>query len=197
MAWWSKAKTNGHAPAPEPPVPAPEPSPLPPVVSPAPSSPPALKTWKLSRAQQQRVCEWLGQHYDSSEIVEAVQDEFGVTVTRQAIQAYRLAPHWQPVIQAARTKFLAEAIETIPIAKKPVRLRRYEGIYQKAMRAKQLDQARLALLAAQQELEGMGETNIYVHQQILHMDTAALEARRKELTERLHALEVTHAVSEA
>ena len=187
--WKTPHASNGQV--------VPEPSPLPPAVSSAPSSPPALKTWKLSRAQQIRVCEWLGQHYNIAEVAEAVREEFGIQITSQAISLYQTTPRWQEVIRAARTTFLAEALETIPIAKKPVRLRRYENIYQKAMRAKQLDQARLALLAAQQEMEGMGETNIYVHQQILHMDTAALEARRKELTERLHALEVSHAVEQA
>ena len=59
--WQTPHEANGHAV----PAPAPEPSPLPPALSPAPSSPPALKTWKLSRAQQIRVCEWLGQHYNT------------------------------------------------------------------------------------------------------------------------------------
>ena len=202
MGWWPKAKTNGHsvpvAEAPVPVAPSTLPSVVPPVVSMLPvSDPHSGATRKLSRAQQFRVCELLGQHYTTYEVAEAVQQEFGITVTQQAIACYLTAPKWQAVIHACRTTFLTEAMTAIPIAKKPVRLRRYETIYQQAMRKQQLDQARLALLAAQQEMEGMGETNIYIHQNILHMDTAALEARRKELTERLQALEVTHAVEQA
>ena len=202
MGWWSKAKTNGHpVSVTEAPVPVATPAlpaVVPPVVSTLPvADPHSGATRKLSRAQQFRVCELLGQHYTTYEVAEAVQQEFDIVVTQQAIACYSQAPKWQAVIHACRTTFLTEAMTAIPIAKKPVRLRRYETIYQKAMAKQQLDQARLALLAAQQEMEGMGETNIYIHQNILHMDTAALEARRKEIAERLQTLEVTHAVSEA
>ena len=175
----------------------PEASPLVPAPGAKPVTSTELATHKLSRTQQFRVCELLGQHYDTVEVAEAVQEEFGIRISKTAVGLYGLTPKWQTIIQAYRTAFLADAMTTIPIAKKPVRLRRYENLYQRAMRNQELNQARLALLAAQGEMEGLGETNIYVHQQILHMDTAALEARRKELTERLQALEVTHAVSEA
>ena len=152
---------------------------------------------KFSPAAQRRVCELLGQFRSVEEVREAMVAEYGVAVSPQAIHKYLKVPKWQAFIQGARASFIS-GLNDIPIAQKVVRLDRYETLYQKARLKGKDNDARLALLGAQKEMEGLvGETNIYVHQNILHMETAELEARRKAIAERLQQLEVSHALSEA
>lgn len=211
---FSKPAANGHAPAepiaplPPPPVVVPPPTPRPeagscpvpsrPDAPPPTTTPPrsALRTHKLSRTGQRRVCELLGQYRELSEIVEVLQAEEGVTLSTESVRLYRRAPKWRPLIERARLTFLTE-VSAIPIAQKTVRVARCEGLYHKAMARGQYDQARLALQAAREEMDGVGDTNIYIHQQILHMDTAALEARRRDIAGKLSALEVSHALEQA
>lgn len=70
-----------------------------------------------------------------SQIVEAVKQEFGLTVTRQQCVAYdptkstgkNLSKMWRDEFESARKRF-RENIEDIPIANKAVRLRELDSI---------------------------------------------------------------------
>lgn len=65
-----------------------------------------------------------------SQVVAAVKEEFGLDVTRQAVEGHdptkhagrSLAPKWREMFEAARTTFINEATQ-VPIAHRSTRLR--------------------------------------------------------------------------
>lgn len=77
--------------------------------------------------------------YDTpSQVVDAVQDEFGVKVSRPQVQAYdptkaqgkSLSKKWRDLFEATRKRFLKEVAE-IPIATQSFRLRALQKLYEK------------------------------------------------------------------
>ena len=77
--------------------------------------------------------------YDTpSQVVDAVQEEFGIAVTRMQVQTYdptkaqgkSLSKKWRDVFAATRARFLKEAAE-IPIATQSFRLRALQKLYEK------------------------------------------------------------------
>lgn len=160
----------------------------------APVAPPALTGHKLTPDAQRRLCTLLGQFRYPAEIVATLQKEFGVTIVEDTVGYYKHSGQWKLLVQEARANFISHLNE-VPIANKVVRLDRYEQAYQKAIAANDLNQALQSLVAAHREMEKVhGDTTVYVHQQILNMDTHALEVRRREIAERLSQLGVVDAV---
>lgn len=94
--------------------------------------------------------------YDTpSQVVEAVQKDFGITITRQQVETHdptkvsgkTLAKKWVDMFNATRDRFLNE-ISDIPIANKAYRLRvldrmatRAEGMKNLALTAEIIEQA--------------------------------------------------------
>lgn len=77
--------------------------------------------------------------YDTpSQVVDAVQEEFGIQVSRPQVQAYdptkaqgkALSKKWRDLFEATRARFLKEAAE-IPIATQSFRLRALQKLYEK------------------------------------------------------------------
>lgn len=203
MSLWPFHKANGHAngtplpapdplPVPEPPLPPPPTLPVPAVVAEDTSES------RLSLEAKRKVCEWLGQYRTVYEVLDLLKEQFKTVVTYQAIQNYANPKcKWAPLVQKARAAFLA-SIQDIPIAQKTVRLDRYERLYQRAMKLHKDHDARLALFGAQKEMEGVhGDTTVYVHQQILQMDTHELEQRRRDIAVKLANLGGGDAILEA
>ncbi|MDF0543349.1 DUF2280 domain-containing protein [Sphingobium sp. H39-3-25] len=80
--------------------------------------------------------------FDSpSQVVTAVKDEYGVTMTPQAVQAYDptkyagrgLAPKWRVMFENARKAFVEDS-SSIPIAHRSTRLRALQRMAQAAER---------------------------------------------------------------
>lgn len=77
-------------------------------------------------------------HDTPSQVVEAVQEEFGIAVTRMQVQTYdptkaqgkALSKKWRDVFEATRARFLKETAE-IPIASQSFRLRALQKMYEK------------------------------------------------------------------
>ena len=152
---------------------------------------------KLTPDQQRQVCALLGQFRTVAEIQEQLLKDYRIEISTQSIYQYKTTPKWQPLVAEARAHYIA-TLNEIPIANKVVRLERYELLYQQAMKKQNGEGARRALVAAQQELEGVkGDTTVYVHQQIVNMDSQTLERRRKEIAGRLQQLGGTDGVSES
>lgn len=74
-----------------------------------------------------------------SQVVAAVKDEFGIDVTRQAVEGHdptkhagrSLAPKWREMFEASRKGFIEEAT-LVPIAHRGVRLRALQRMAQRA-----------------------------------------------------------------
>ena len=144
------------------------------------------------------ICTHLGQFKKPKQIQQAVWAKYHVPCEPTQIARIAASPDWQPMIQMARVEYLANLLE-VPIANKKIRLERLEDNYQTAMTLQALPEARLQLMAAREEMEEAkaAQTNIYIHQQIAHLDTATLERRRQEIVERLKDLGEVHALSQA
>lgn len=77
-------------------------------------------------------------HDTPSQVVEAVQEEFGIAVTRMQVQTYdptkaqgkALSKKWREVFAATRARFLKETAE-IPIATQSFRLRALQKMYER------------------------------------------------------------------
>ena len=97
-----------------------------------------------------------------SQVVDAVKDEFGITVTRQQVQAYdpnktlgrALSKKWREMFDATRSRFLKETAE-IPIATQSFRLRALQKMYEKTAARGNVPLAAQLIEQAAKETGGM------------------------------------------
>lgn len=95
-----------------------------------------------------------------SQVAAAVKEEFGVDVTRQAVEGHdptkhagrSLAPKWRQLFEAARREFIAEATQ-VPIAHRSTRLR---ALHRMAQAAERKGNFPLAAQLHKQAAEEMG-----------------------------------------
>lgn len=95
-----------------------------------------------------------------SQVVAAVKDEFGIDVSRQAVEGHdptkhagrNLATKWREMFEAARTGFINEAT-LVPIAHRSTRLR---ALYRMAQAAERKGNYPLAAALNKQAAEEMG-----------------------------------------
>lgn len=95
-----------------------------------------------------------------SQVVAAVKDEFGIDVTRQAVEGHdptkhagrSLAPKWRQMFEASRKGFIEDAT-AVPIAHRSTRLR---ALYRMAQAAERKGNYPLAAALNKQAAEEMG-----------------------------------------
>lgn len=95
-----------------------------------------------------------------SQVVAAVKEEFGVDVSRQAVEGHdptkhagrNLAAKWREMFEASRTGFISEAT-SVPIAHRSTRLR---ALYRMAQAAERKGNYPLAAALNKQAAEEMG-----------------------------------------
>lgn len=117
---------------------------------------PALDTHVKTFIVQQLAC------FDTpSTVVEAVKNEFGVTVSRQTVESHdptkhagrKLAQRWVDLFNSTRERFKAETAE-IPIANRAVRLRALNRMVNQAEKMKNLGLAAQLIEQAAKETGG-------------------------------------------
>lgn len=95
-----------------------------------------------------------------SQVADAVKEEFGLTVSRQAVEAHdptkhagrKLASKWRDLFEASRTGFINEATQ-VPIAHRSTRLR---ALHRMAQNAERKGNYPLAAQLHKQAAEEMG-----------------------------------------
>jgi hypothetical protein len=86
---------------------------------------------KLSEEARTFIVQSLAMFDTPSEVVEAIKEQYGVTIARQSVQDYdptigkKPAKRWCALFEETRRRFLEETAE-IPIANRAVRLRRLQ-----------------------------------------------------------------------
>ena len=106
---------------------------------------------KLNPDQQVEVCNMLARFNSLNDVKKKVAT-WGITLSEQAVQAYRSTPKWKQVIDRLRSEYLTEILE-VPISHKRVRLERLDSLYKSAVNKGQLGVAKEVLKAAQEEIE--------------------------------------------
>jgi hypothetical protein len=143
--------------------------------------------------------------YDTpQQVADAVKEEFGLAVDRRQVQLYdpertgkKPAAKWCAIFEATRKQFL-EAIDTIPIANKAVRLRRLDRMAREAERrgnyvltAQLLEQAAKetgGVYTNRRELTGRDGGPIETRDTSLdHLTDAELAALAREIAESFEA----------
>lgn len=108
--------------------------------------------------------------FDSpSMVVEAVKEEFGITLERSHVQAYdpnraqgkALSKKWRDIFNEARQAVVNESLE-IPIASKVYRLRSLQRMHDFYLQRKNLVQAQSVLEQAAKEVGGMYNSKVIV-----------------------------------
>jgi hypothetical protein len=143
---------------------------------------------KLTDAQQTAVVQRLAMYDSPQQVADWVKEEFGIDMTRQAVQYYdptvgeKPSEKWCAIFEATRSEFLKTTAD-IPIANKSVRLRRLERM------ALAAERQRNYLLAAQlheQAAKEVGE--IYTNRHKMEhtgKDGEPIEVRTDEIRNRI------------
>lgn len=114
----------------------------------------------LTQAQKTFVVQRLAMFRTPSEVVELVNQEFGVAISRQRVQKYHpernsdLAEVWRQIFYETRKKYVAEVAE-IPIAQQAFRLNELQAIYDRYRRQRNDHAARQTLEHAAKEAGNM------------------------------------------
>ncbi|WP_084636401.1 DUF2280 domain-containing protein [Mesorhizobium sp. WSM3626] len=119
-----------------------------------------MATAKLPEAAKAFVVQRLACFDSPSDVAKAVNQEFGVVITRQSVEFFdptkragkNLAPKWRTVFDEARKTFLHD-IALIGISHRSVRLRALDRMAEKAM---EQGKSELVLQALRQAAEEMG-----------------------------------------
>ena len=143
------------------------------------------------------ICQLLGQYHTTTEINQVLKERYHVAIHPVNIQRYRHHPKWALLIKQFRATYLGSIME-IPISHQVVRLDRLERLYQKAMVNEEVGEARQILQDAAEEMDKTkGPRVIYVHQDIVQMNTVEIEQRRVAIVDRLKQLGGQDAIREA
>ena len=119
------------------------------------------KQRKLSDAVKAFIVGQLACFDPPSAVAEAVKAEFGITITRQKVEAYNpnsrtganLSDKWRQLFEETRKRFLEKSSE-VPIANKSVRLRMLQRLIENAERVKNYGQMGQFIEQAAKESEG-------------------------------------------
>lgn len=112
----------------------------------------------LSRKEQVKVAQWLGDFEEDSVILQRIQNDFGKSFSQSGLDNYRTNKRWKKVVEFFRNRAFRK-LGDVPIANKRVRLQRLEKIFQSAlahfeyMPTAKAD-ALAALREARREMEG-------------------------------------------
>jgi hypothetical protein len=145
---------------------------------------------KLSREIQTFVVQSVAAFDEPSVVAEAIKEEFGIAITRQAIEAYDptkfagrdLAERWRELFWATREAFLADTAR-IGISHRTVRLRALQRL---ASRAEAHDDLHLMLKVLDQAAREMADVYSNGRQPAAKpVDHAAIDARKRELLAQL------------
>jgi hypothetical protein len=129
---------------------------------------------------------------EPSAVAAAVADEFGIAITRQAVEAYDptkfagrdLGDKWRDLFWATRTAFVDDLAQ-IGVSHRAVRLRALQRLASRAEIEGDLDMARKALDTAHREM-----SDVYAarrHANLKAPDQAAVDTRKAELLASLAA----------
>lgn len=116
---------------------------------------------KLTSEQQTFVVQQLAMWDSPETVAKAVREEFGVTITRQAIECYdptkragaKLAEKWKALFEETRSAFIENTAE-IGISHRAVRLRALQRMQNKAEQQGNLALAKDILKQAAEEVGG-------------------------------------------
>jgi hypothetical protein len=118
---------------------------------------------KLSKTVQRFIVQQLACFESPSEVVEAVKEEYGITVTRQAVEHYDptkggegkgLAKEHEELFHATRERFISK-IDALAISHKAYRLNQLEQIMRNAKRRRNWGLAAQMLEQAAKETGGL------------------------------------------
>ena len=143
---------------------------------------------KLNDAQQTAVVQRLAMYDGPQSVVEWVKEEFGIEITKQAIQYYdptvgeKPAEKWCAIFDATRKKFLDDTSE-VPIALRAVRLRRLDLV---CTRAQKQGNHMMVLASTEQAAKEVGELYTNRHKMELSgKDGGPIEVKTDDLRKRI------------
>ena len=87
---------------------------------------------KLTHKHKVFICQKLAECESLEGVIGAFEQEFGERIFKSRVIYYRDAPKWSGLIRELHEKWLAGLTEEI-MAKKRIRLRRLDAVYQKSM----------------------------------------------------------------
>ncbi len=150
---------------------------------------------RLTEAVKRRIVEHLACYCTHGEVVDLIRQEFGITLTTRHVRAYDPqsfqfvgGTRWIAYHKLVRQRFEAE-IAPVPIAHRAYRVKQLDAIFEKAMRADDLLEARAALEQAAKEMGGVF-TNVSKSAGVVAHDATGIddlspEERRNMLADRL------------
>lgn len=123
------------------------------------------------------------------EVSEAVKKEYGIEISRQAVQHYdptvgaKPAEKWCAIFFASREKFLTDTAESAPIAQRSVRLRRLDRV---CVRAEKTGNGMMVLASTEQAAKEVGELFTNRHKMELSgKDGGPIEVKTDDLRKRI------------
>lgn len=124
------------------------------------------------RERQFQTCIWFAEMLTPTEVIEKIQEVYGITLRKQTLWEFCRTKKWGKVIRYLRDRFLND-LARIPIANKSVRLKYLHNIYHLANKEslksinrygkvyeKKLGAAIQSIQAAREELEGKNNIKI-------------------------------------
>jgi hypothetical protein len=155
----------------------------------------------LTTEQQAFIVQQLACYKTPSDVVEAVKEEFGITINRQTVRHYNpeqspeVAAQWKKLFDETRAEFRAKAAE-IGIASQAYRLSELQEMQQRAKAVRNYP------LAVQIIDQAAKEVGAYTHKQEIKLDgqvttmTMTVDEWKKQAAERRRQAEETIAMFE-
>ncbi len=147
---------------------------------------------KLNGPAKHLICQMLAEFESPGTIQNAVENRFGVRVSRETIYHYRNHPRWKKIIEDKR-RALDHNLEQLPIGSKYWRMRKRQDLVEKAsdLVAKSSDIAapgtllmdaakELGQVAAETPTTLIGQINIQLINKVLALPEEALDTYIKE-----------------
>ena len=143
------------------------------------------RTWKFSEEQKQEIVACIARGMTPGEVDDAIFEEHGTHVTKEAYYQYKRGAKWQPLVKKLRDEYEKD-LSRIAGAKKSVRLERRDRIYEKAMKKGDLRVALSATDSQKVEMEEKNQAGInLIFQQYNTLSNEEIEEKKKELLEKI------------
>jgi hypothetical protein len=144
---------------------------------------------KLPDHVKLEVVQRLAMYDGPQEVSEAVKKDYGIEVSRQAVQHYdptvgaKPAEKWCEIFHATRKKFLEDTANAAPIAQRAVRLRRLDLV---CVRAQKQGNHMMVLASTEQAAKEVGELYTNRHKmELTGKDGGPVEVKTDDLRKRI------------
>ena len=145
----------------------------------------------LSHNKKLEVAKRLAQFLSPNDAVKFVKETWGIDVNGQTISKTFLSKDskWQKIVLEMRQKYLDASMEE-PIAHRRIRLKRYDELYQEALKQKKVSAAKACLDSAREEFSGVKTPSIgnILFAQINNMSDDQLKREQQTLLNKLNKI---------